>query len=113
VNNYCSRSDHALYGSLRWNKWDDCAPLSKLRQYAQDFVAGAKRNQQVNSRSSIWALPEVPAITLNALDENGITTIDKLVQCDMHKLMRLRKFGKVGLCKLSKSLAEFGLSIRK
>ena len=42
-------------------------------------------------------------MTLNALEENGISTIDKLIQCNTRKLMQLRKFGKYGLRKLNTS----------
>ncbi len=113
VNNYCSRSDHDLYSSLRWNQWETCTPLFKLRQHAQDFIVGAGRNEHINSRSSIWALPGVPTMTLNALEESEISTIDKLIQCDTRKLVRLRKIGKYGLRKLNTSLAEFGFTIRE
>jgi len=92
VNNYCSKSDHDLYNSLRWNKWETCVPLCKLRQHAHAFFAGAERNEQVDLGSSIWSLPGVPTMTLNALEENGISTIDKLIQYDKRKLQRLRKW---------------------
>ena len=105
------KSNHDLYRSLRWNKWETCAPLSKLRQHAQEFFAGAERNVQINLDSSIWTLPGVPTMTLNALEENGISTIDKLIRCDKHKLSRLRKMGKFGLQKLNISLEKFGFSI--
>jgi hypothetical protein len=111
VNNYCSKSDHDLYNSLRWNKWKTCAPLSKLRQHAHAFFVGAERNEQVELGCSIWSLPGVPTMTLNALEENGISTIDKLIQYDKHKLPRLRKSGKLGLRKLSVSLAKYSFSI--
>lgn len=58
-------------------------------------------------------LPEVPTMTLNTLEENGISTIDKLIQRNTRKLMQLRKFGKYGLRKLNTSLAKFDFSIRE
>ena len=105
------KSDHDLYSSLRWNKWETSAPLSKLRQHAQEFFAGAERNEHVDLGSSIWSLPGVPTMTLNALEGNGISTIDKLIHCDKRKLPRLRKMGIFGLRKLNMSLAKFGFSI--
>ena len=76
----------------------------ELRQHAQSFIVGAGRNEHVNFRSSIRALPEVPTMTLNALEENRISTIiDKLIQCNTRKLMQTRKFGKYGLRKLTTS----------
>ena len=112
VNNFCAKSDYTLYKSLRWNQWANCAPLSDLRQHAQEFIAGYRRNKQVEFRSSIWALQGVPTLTLNALDKNGITTIDKLLQYNKRKLVRLRQIGKYGLNKLQTSLEKYGLSIK-
>ncbi|MFV9645983.1 MAG: hypothetical protein ACNYWU_09190 [Desulfobacterales bacterium] len=113
VNNFCAKSDHPLYKSLCWNQWENCAPISDLRKHAQEFIDGYMRNEEVTLFSSIWALPRVPTLTLNALEKQGITSIDKIVQCDERILKRFPQIGKYGLNKLHTSLEKFGFSIKK
>ncbi len=111
VNDYCSKSDHTLYEQLRYNPFDKLAPLKKLRKHAKEFISGAKRNEHVTLKSSIWALAGVPTMTLDSLWEYEVKTLEELIERNEKELLRYRKIGKVGVAKLKTALKYHGFML--
>ena len=112
LNTFCSKSNRSLFCSLRHSEFDFNVPLTKLRMHADIFIEGAKELENITIHSTIWALPNVPYRTLNALDKMGVDTIEKILESDLRSLARIKNVGKKGLEKLQESLKHYGFSIR-
>lgn len=109
---YCAKSNITLHNSLRRSQFEFIVPLTKLRNHANIFIESAKDLENITIQSSIWALPNVPLITLNALEKMEINTIEKILESDLRTLARIKNVGKNGLEKLQASLKNYGFFIR-
>ena len=72
-----------------------------------------KRLEDVTIDSSIWALPDVPIMTLNAIWKSKNYSIRELLKYSQRDLLRFRCLGRVGLEKLILSLNRYGFSIKE
>ena len=63
-------------------------------------------------KAQYGALPNVPLITLNALEKMEIKTIEKILESDLRTLARIKNVGKNGLEKIQASLKNYGFVIR-
>jgi len=112
LHKFCMRSNRFLYEKLQ-NNYFNPASLGKLRDNSQLFIRDSKKLENVNINSPIWALPDVPITTLNALWNNKYYTVKDVLQNSQRRLLRFRCLGRVGLEKLIISLNNYGFSIKE
>jgi DNA-directed RNA polymerase alpha subunit len=112
LSTFCMKSNRFLYDKLQGNSYPWPA-IGKLREHSEVFINDSKKLENVTIDSSIWALPDVPTMTLNAIWNRNNYTIKDLLQHSQRDLLRFKYFGRIGLNKLISSLNQYGLSIKK
>jgi len=115
LNNFCMKSNPFLYEELRRSPFN-WAATTLLRKHPEKFIEDAKKLENVTIDSSIWVLPDVPILTLNAIwnrKKHKIRTIRDLLAHNQRELLRFPCLGKVGLKKLILSLNQYGFAIRE
>jgi hypothetical protein len=115
LNNFCMKSNPFLYEDLQSSPfyW---AATTLLRKHSGKFIEDSKKLENVSIDSLIWALSDVPILTLNAIwnrKKHKIRTIKDLLEYSQRELLRFPCLGKVGLKKLISSLAQHGFTIRE
>lgn len=115
VNIYCSISDHSHYNTLREHPYGDFnIPITKLREHGDHFINKSRCNTgqvKITEQSSIWDLPDVQTLALNALWQRNIQTVVDLLKYDDRALLRLPKLGEIGLQQLKDALGNYGFSL--
>jgi hypothetical protein len=114
---YCARTNRKLYDTLLPNEnwFEQGVPITTLRAYAAEFIrrdfsddpAGAK----LSENSSIWEIPDVQLLTLNALWQRDIETVADILKHNEKTLLRMPKLGKTGLRQLKDILGKYGFVI--
>ena len=112
LNIFCMKSNHILYKKLQRSPFEWPA-INKLREHTESFIEDSKKLENVTIDSSIWALPDVPIMTLNAVWRKQNHTIQDLLKHSQRDLLRFRCLGRVGLAKLILSLNRYGFSIKE
>ena len=112
LNIFCMKSNHFLYEKLQQTPfvW---VSITKLREHSRRFIEDSKRLEDVTIDSSIWALPDVPIMTLNAIWKSKNYSIRELLKYSQRDLLRFRCLGRVGLEKLILSLNRYGFSLKE
>ena len=106
------KSNPFLYEELQRSPFN-WAAISQLRKHSEKFIEDSRKLENVTIDCSIWALPDVPILTLNAIWNRKGHTIKELLKHSQRDLLRFPCLGKVGLIKLISSLSQFGFSIRE
>ena len=112
LNIFCMKSNRFLYEKLQGRSFP-WPSIGRLREHAEVFINDCKKLENVTIDSSIWALPDVPTMTLNSIWNRENYTIKDLLQNSQRDLLRYKYFGKVGLKKLISSLNQYGFSIKE
>ncbi len=112
LNTFCMKSNRILYDKLRQSSFEPVA-IGQLRKHSQVFINDSNNLDEVTIGSPIWALSDVPIITLNALWNNKNYTIKNALNNSQRDLLRFRCLGRVGLEKLLISLKKNGFSLNK
>ena len=112
LNTFCMKSNRFLYENLQRSPFEWSA-ISRLREHSEVFMNDSKMLEDVTIDSSIWALPNVPILTLNAIWNRKIYTIKNLLKHSQRDLLQFKYFGKTGLEKLISSLNQYGFSIKE
>jgi hypothetical protein len=115
VNHFCMKSNYLLYEELQHPLYES-APITQLRNHSKRFIDASMNLEKITSDSLIWALPDVPILTLKAIwsrNKYTIRTINDLLEYSQRDLLRFPCLGKVGLKKLISSLAQYGFTIRE
>ena len=112
LNIFCMKSNRFLYDKLLGRSYPWPA-IGRLREHSEAFINDSKKLENVTIDSSIWALPDVPILTLNAIWNRKNYTIKDLLQHSQRDLLRFKYFGRIGLNKLISSLNQYGFSIKK
>ena len=108
---FCMKSNHSLYIKLQQSPFA-WPPINKLRHHSETFIEDSKKPTTITIDSSIWALPDVPIMTLNAIWKKKNYSIRELLKHSQRDLLRFPCLGKVGLKKLISSLNRYGFSIK-
>jgi len=112
LNIFCRKSNPFIYEKLQ--KHPFIIPnIGKLRSQSKTFISDSKKLENVTIDSSIWALPDVPMMTLNAIWKRKSYTIKDLLQYSQRDLLRFHYIGKIGFYKLLSSLKQYGFSIKE
>ena len=111
LNIFCMKSNHSLYIKLQQSPFA-WPPINKLRHHSETFIEDSKKPTTITIDSSIWALPDVPIMTLNAIWKKKNYSIRELLKHSQRDLLRFPCLGKVGLKKLISSLNRYGFSIK-
>ena len=112
LNTFCMKSNRFLYDKLQGRSYPWPA-IGRLREHSEVFINDSKKLGNVTIDSSIWALPDVPTMTLNAIWNRNNYTIKDLLQHSQRDLLRFKYFGRIGFNKLISSLNQYGFSIKK
>lgn len=115
LNNFCMKSNPFLYEELQRSPfyW---AATTLLRKHSERFIEDSRKLEYVTIDSLIWAFPDVPILTLNAIwnrNKHKIRTIKDLLEHSQRELLRFPCLGKIGLKKLISSLNTYGFTIRE
>ena len=111
LNTFCMKSNRFLYEELLRNPFE-WPGTGKLRDHAEDFINDSKNLENVTTDSLIWALPDVPILTLNSIWKRNIYTIKSLLEYSKRDLLLFKYLGRGGLKKLISSLDQYGFSIK-
>jgi hypothetical protein len=112
LNTFCMKSNRFLYDKLQGRSYPWPA-IGRLREHAEVFINDCKKLENVTIDSSIWALPDVPTMTLNSIWNRKIYTIRNLLKNSQRDLLQFKYLGKTGLKKLILSLSQYGFSIKE
>jgi hypothetical protein len=112
LNIFCMKSNRFLYENLQRSPFE-WPGIGKLREHSETFINASKKLETVTVDSSIWALSDVPIMTLNAIWNRKIYTIRDLLKHSQRDLLQFKYLGKTGLKKLILSLDQFGFSIKE
>ncbi|OFZ96785.1 MAG: hypothetical protein A3H35_10725 [Betaproteobacteria bacterium RIFCSPLOWO2_02_FULL_62_17] len=103
VHEVCRRLDPELYRSLQPPELSR-ACLQILRQYVDAFLEQMDDDPALTLYSSVRRISSLPTITLHALLNEGIRTVEDLMNCKPEKLLRVPVIGRVGLRKIQDAL---------
>jgi hypothetical protein len=115
VNHFCMKSNYILFEKCQHPLYKS-AQITQLRNHSKRFIDASKNLEKITSDSLIWALPDVPFLTLKPIwsrNKYTIRTINDLLKYSQRDLLRFPCLGKVGLKKLISSLAQYGFTIRE
>ena len=111
VNHFCMKSNYYLYEKLQPSLFES-APITELRKHSRRFIEDSVKLEKVTIDSPIWALTDVPMMTLNALWKYKNHTIKDLLEHGERDLLQYKNFGKMGLEQLKSALALYGFSLK-
>ena len=111
LDSFCLKSAHFLYEKLQKYPLERPA-IGKLREHSPSFIEGYQTLKNVEIDSPIWALPDVPMMTLNAMWNRKVFLIGDILKFNQRELLLFKQFGKLGLKKLIASLNRYGFSLK-
>lgn len=103
VQEVCRRSDPELYRSLQPLDGSRVR-IRVLREYMDPFIEAMNDDSELMPDSSIRRIRELPTMTLNALVQEGIRTVQDLCQCAPEELRRIPVIGETGLRRIRDAL---------
>ena len=109
VHEVCRRLDPELYRSLQSPELSR-ARLQILRQYVDAFLEPMDDDAALTLYSSIRRISSLPTITLHALLNEGIRTVEDLMNCKPAELRRVPVIGRVGLRKIQDALRSIEMA---
>ena len=109
VHEVCRRLDPELYRSLQPPELSR-ACLQMLRQYVDAFLEQMDDEPALTLYSSVRRISSLPTITLHALLNEGIRTVEDLMNCEPEKLLRVPMIGRVGLRKIQDALRSIEMA---
>lgn len=81
-----------------------------LRQYVDAFLEQIDDDPALTLYSSIRRISSLPTRTLHALLNEGIRTVEDLMNCKPEKLLRVPVIGRVGLRKIQDALRSIEMA---
>ena len=81
-----------------------------LRQYVDAFLEQMDDDPALTLYSSVRRISSLPTITLHALLNEGIRTVEDLMNCKPEKLLRVPVIGRVGLRKIQDALRSIEMA---
>ena len=109
VHEVCRRLDPELYRSLQPTERSR-AYLRLLRQYVDAFVEQMDDDPALTLHSSVRRISSFSTITLHALLNEGIRTVEDLMSCKPGQLLRVPMIGRTGLQKIQDALRSIELA---
>ncbi len=110
VHEVCRRLYPELYRSLQPAELSR-APLQILRKYIDAFLELMDDDHAVLTLySSIRRISSLPTMTLHALLNEGIRTVEDLMNCNPEALLRVPVIGRVGLQKIQDAMRSIKIA---
>ena len=93
---YCSRQDREVYMSIT-GRVSKPPGINQLRKYVDAFIDNDYGEEVITVNSAIWRIKEFPIKIVNALEFEGIYTVEELLNTDTTMLKRIPGIGNISI----------------